>query len=155
VDNLEGAAETASLAARFAMDFTDGWAEQFWSGRRDLNPRPLAPQAKYINQLQVGVMITRDLAGEDLDAKWHQRGDIVRFGLQTDSINARSAGQVGRSEKVRIRQVSPEDSGPVLKSYIQNIGIVRPYFAAASDAPVEAFAAEANNHPVFQLSKAA
>jgi deazaflavin-dependent oxidoreductase (nitroreductase family) len=43
--------------------------------------------------------------------------------------NARSSGQVelsrgGRSEKLRISQVSPDESGPVLKSYVRKIGVV-------------------------------
>jgi hypothetical protein len=58
---------------------------KFWSGRRDLNPRPLAPQAKFINHLQSPALITQDLADEDLDANWHQEGYILRFGLQLDS----------------------------------------------------------------------
>jgi deazaflavin-dependent oxidoreductase (nitroreductase family) len=70
--------------------------------------------------------------------------------------NARAAGRVtlyrqGKSEEVRLRELEPADRAPILKQYTIQVPIVRPYFDAAYDAPVEAFAAEAANHTVFLI----
>lgn len=70
--------------------------------------------------------------------------------------NARAAGEVtlargGRSEQVTISELDPQASGPVLKQYVANEPITRPYFDAQPDAPVEAFVAEAARHPVFAI----
>ena len=71
--------------------------------------------------------------------------------------NARAAGQVtlstrGGSETVPIVELEPEESAPILKTYITQEAIVRPYFDVASNAPVEAFEGEAPRHPVFRVS---
>jgi deazaflavin-dependent oxidoreductase (nitroreductase family) len=71
--------------------------------------------------------------------------------------NARAAGQVtlstrGGSETVSIVELGPEESAPILKTYITQEAIVRPYFDVASNAPLEAFEAEAPRHPVFHIS---
>lgn len=70
--------------------------------------------------------------------------------------NARAAGEVslqrgGQTETVGIEEVGPEISAPILKTYVGLEAITRPYFDAAPDAPVEAFAAEASRHPVFRI----
>jgi hypothetical protein len=48
--------------------------------------------------------------------------------------------------------VSAEEAGPVLQQYVQIASATRGYFAASVDAPVADFAAEANQHPVFELT---
>ena len=70
--------------------------------------------------------------------------------------NARAAGTVtlgrrGRSETVAIEEVGPEEAAPVLREYVRKVPVVRPYFEADRNAPVEAFVAEAARHPVFRL----
>jgi deazaflavin-dependent oxidoreductase (nitroreductase family) len=70
--------------------------------------------------------------------------------------NARAAGVVGlsragRSETARALEVSPEEAAPVLREYLRHVPIVRPFFDATPDAPVEAFVKEAARHPVFRL----
>ncbi len=70
--------------------------------------------------------------------------------------NARAAGQVTlsrgrRVETVHIEELGPEESAPVLKAYITQEAITRPYFDAGVDSPLEAFAAEASRHPVFRI----
>ena len=70
--------------------------------------------------------------------------------------NARATGEVmlsrgGRSETFAIHELGPEESAPILKQYITLEGIVRPYFDAQPDSPLEAFVAEAPRHPVFLL----
>ena len=43
------------------------------------------------------------------------------------------------------------EAAPVLREYLRTTPIVKPYFDASADDPVEAFAAEAAAHPVFRV----
>lgn len=72
--------------------------------------------------------------------------------------NARTAQEVtlfrgGKNETVKFRELGPKESAPILKEYITLEGIVRPYFDAQPDASLEAFEAEASQHPVFLLGE--
>ena len=72
--------------------------------------------------------------------------------------NARAAGEVsllrnGKTETLKIKELSPVESAPILKEYISAVGIVRPYFEVQLDSPLQDFEAEAPNHPVFLLEK--
>jgi hypothetical protein len=49
--------------------------------------------------------------------------------------------------------VSGHQSGSVLKQYLAEHIVTRPYFEAAQDAPAEAFEQEASRHPVFRLRR--
>ena len=85
-----------------------------------------------------------------------QRWLVAPYGPVGWVRNARAAGWVllrrrGRSERVRIIELGPEESAPVLKAYVQRVSIVRPYFDARPDDPPEAFVAEAPRHPVFRI----
>jgi deazaflavin-dependent oxidoreductase (nitroreductase family) len=85
-----------------------------------------------------------------------QRWLVAPYGPVGWVHNARAAGQVelsrGRhSETVRVQELAPEAAAPVLKIYVERVPITRPYFDAASDAPLAAFLAEAPRHPVFQI----
>jgi deazaflavin-dependent oxidoreductase (nitroreductase family) len=66
--------------------------------------------------------------------------------------NARAAGGVslsraGRTERVSIVEMPPEQSAPILKAYVKQEPITQPYFDAA---PGE-FVKEAARHPVFKI----
>jgi hypothetical protein len=68
--------------------------------------------------------------------------------------NARAAGQVtlsrgGKSETVRIQELGPGDSAPVLQKYLRLEKIVQPYFEVTPDSPLVAFVAEAARHQEF------
>jgi len=70
--------------------------------------------------------------------------------------NARAAGEItlfrgGVTETHKIQELGAKESAPVLKEYLALEGIVRPYFDAQPDSPLEAFEAEADKHPVFLL----
>lgn len=70
--------------------------------------------------------------------------------------NARAAGTVDltrarKTERVRVDEVGPEEAAPVLREYLSHTPIVKPYFDATADSPLEAFAAEAARHPVFRV----
>ena len=71
--------------------------------------------------------------------------------------NARAAGRVmlsrgRRSETAALVELAPGEAGPILKRYVTDIPITRPFFDARPDSPVEAFIAEAHRHPVFRLT---
>jgi deazaflavin-dependent oxidoreductase (nitroreductase family) len=85
-----------------------------------------------------------------------QRWLIAPYGEVNWVRNARVAGQVthsrGRnSETVAIIELGPQESAPVLKRYVTEVPITRPYFDARPDSPLEAFEREATRHPVFRI----
>jgi len=85
-----------------------------------------------------------------------QRWLVSPYGEVSWVRNARAAGEVtlsrqGRSETLKIREATPQESAPILKHYITRESIVRPYFDVQPDSPLEAFVAEAPRHPVFRL----
>lgn len=55
------------------------------------------------------------------------------------------------SETVKVIELSPMDSAPVLKDYLRQVSIVRPYFEATPDSSLSVFADEAPRHPVFRI----
>ncbi len=82
---------------------------------------------------------------------------VAPYGPVPWVLNARAAGQVmlqrGHDRHdYRIREVTAEESGPVLKRYLAVATATRPYFKATKDSPVSAFVAEAHRHPVFELT---
>lgn len=72
--------------------------------------------------------------------------------------NARVAGWVTlrrgrRVETVGIREVAPQEAAAVLKRYITEVPITRPFFDVTPDSSLDAFATEAPRHPVFRITK--
>ena len=81
---------------------------------------------------------------------------VAPYGAVSWVHNARAAGEVtltrrGTTRGYGVRAATAEEAGPVLKSYLRLASATRPYFAARKDDPVEAFVAEADRHPVFEL----
>lgn len=81
---------------------------------------------------------------------------VAPYGVVNWVKNARAAGEVTlirglRSQVMRVQEVSPQESAPVLRTYLRRVPIVRPYFDVRPDSPPEAFAAEAPKHPVFRI----
>lgn len=81
---------------------------------------------------------------------------VAAYGLVSWVHNARAAGEVtlsrgARTERYKIAEASPAEAVPVLRKYLTEIRVVRPYFDAAPDAPDEALEAELLRHPVFRL----
>lgn len=82
---------------------------------------------------------------------------VAPYGTVSWVHNARAAGHVslrhGRTTRdYAIREASPEEAGRVLKRYVAVASKTRTQFTAAKDAPAEDFAAEADSHPVFELT---
>ncbi|MBI3978019.1 MAG: nitroreductase family deazaflavin-dependent oxidoreductase [Chloroflexi bacterium] len=81
---------------------------------------------------------------------------VAPYGAVAWVWNARAAGRVtltrgGRSETVAIAELGPVESAPILKEYVARIPIVRPYFDATPESPLDTFVAEAGRHPVFRI----
>jgi deazaflavin-dependent oxidoreductase (nitroreductase family) len=81
---------------------------------------------------------------------------VAPYGPVSWVHNARAAGRVSLTRRrdtrhYTIREVSPDEAGPVLKRYVRLAPSARPYFHATKDSPVAEFIAEADRHPVFEL----
>jgi deazaflavin-dependent oxidoreductase (nitroreductase family) len=86
-----------------------------------------------------------------------QRWLVAPYGEGDWVRNARAAGTVEltrarKTERLAVEEVGPEEAAPVLREYLRRTSIVKPYFDATPDSPLDAFAAEAARHPVFRLS---
>jgi deazaflavin-dependent oxidoreductase (nitroreductase family) len=83
---------------------------------------------------------------------------IAPYGSVGWVLNARAAGRVRlsrgrRAEDFRVDEVSAQEAAPILQMYLRKVRIVRPYFDAAPDDPLEVFVAEASRHPVFRVHR--
>jgi len=81
---------------------------------------------------------------------------VAPYGVVSWVHNARASGRVSvtrrrQTRSYTIREVPPEQAGPVLKRYIAIASATRKYFQADRNDPVESFVAEAEHHPAFEL----
>jgi deazaflavin-dependent oxidoreductase (nitroreductase family) len=81
---------------------------------------------------------------------------VAPYGEVSWVHNARTWGRVGISkgsstEELLVEEVGPGEAAPVLKKYLREIPIVKPYFDVSADASTGEFEAEAVRHPVFRL----
>jgi len=88
-----------------------------------------------------------------------QRWLVGPYGEVAWVKNVRASGTVmlsrgGKTETFGVQEVPVSERAPILKSYLGITRTVRPYFDATPDSPLEAFAAEADRHPVFLLKPA-
>jgi hypothetical protein len=84
---------------------------------------------------------------------------VSPYGAGRWAKSAKAAGRVrlgrgGKHEDVPIREVAPAEAAPVLRQYLQENSITRPYFDVTLESSDEAIAAEAPRHPVFLLPDA-
>jgi deazaflavin-dependent oxidoreductase (nitroreductase family) len=82
---------------------------------------------------------------------------VAPYGPVPWVLNARAAGRVSLTRRrgtrdYAIREASRDEAGPVLQRYFRLAPSARPYFQATKDSPVEDFVAEADRHPVFELT---
>ncbi|WP_454858331.1 nitroreductase/quinone reductase family protein [Promicromonospora soli] len=81
---------------------------------------------------------------------------VAAYGTTNWVRNARAAGHVTlsrgrRTETLRIAEQGADDSIPVLRQYLREVPITRPYFDATPGSTDEQIAAEVPRHPVFAL----
>ncbi|MCK5647082.1 MAG: nitroreductase family deazaflavin-dependent oxidoreductase [Anaerolineales bacterium] len=72
--------------------------------------------------------------------------------------NTRASGKVKlsrrkRSEDFAIRELPPEEAAPILKKYLEENSLTKPYFDARVDSSLVEFVEEARSRPVFELIK--
>ncbi len=70
--------------------------------------------------------------------------------------NARATRQVtlsrgAFSETAAVVELGPSEAAPILKQYVTQVPITRPFFDVTPESSLDAFAAEAPRHPVFLL----
>ena len=84
-----------------------------------------------------------------------QRYLVAPYGEVSWVRNARAAGEVRlkryRWETVGIEELSSKEAAPILKTYLSNISIVRPFFDVSPDSSLTDFEREAPRHPVFRI----
>jgi deazaflavin-dependent oxidoreductase (nitroreductase family) len=81
---------------------------------------------------------------------------VAGYGPANWVLNTRAHGEVtlrraGHSETYKVEEVGAEDAIPVLRKYIDEIRVTRPYFDATPSSSDAAVAAELPRHPVFRL----
>jgi deazaflavin-dependent oxidoreductase (nitroreductase family) len=85
-----------------------------------------------------------------------ERWLVAPYGEVSWVRNTRAAGQATlsrgrRREQIKVGEVGAQESAPVLRDYLRQVSVVRPFFDASPDSPLEAFVAEAGRHPVFRV----
>ncbi|MEU6718728.1 hypothetical protein ABZ897_45305 [Nonomuraea sp. NPDC046802] len=93
------------------------------------------------------------MIGEHEGRRWL----VAPYGEVAWVLNARAAGKVILRRRFTacaytIRELAPEEAGPVLKRYAGLSAPTRSCFQATKDSAVEDFIAEAGRHPVFELA---
>jgi hypothetical protein len=86
-----------------------------------------------------------------------QRWLVAGYGPASWAANARAAGEVtlsrgGRSQRFAVEETAPTAAVPVLRRYITEIRVTRPYFDVSPSSTDEEVAAELPRHPVFRLN---
>jgi deazaflavin-dependent oxidoreductase (nitroreductase family) len=86
-----------------------------------------------------------------------QRWLVAGYGPANWVRNLRAAGEAtlsrGRdSQRFKVEETAAPAAVPVLRRYIAEIRVTRPYFDASPDSPDADIAAELPRHPVFRLS---
>jgi hypothetical protein len=81
---------------------------------------------------------------------------VAPYGETNWVRNVRAAGRVDltrgrRSESVEAIEVGVDEAVPVLRTYLREVAVTRPYFDVKVDSADEAFAAIASTHPVFRV----
>ena len=81
---------------------------------------------------------------------------VAGYGPANWVLNARAGGEVtlsrgNHSERYKVVEAGAEEAVPVLRKYIGEIRVTRPYFDATPSSSDAAVAAELGRHAVFRL----
>jgi deazaflavin-dependent oxidoreductase (nitroreductase family) len=87
-----------------------------------------------------------------------ERWLVAPYGEREWVKNARAAGRVTlrrahRTETITVEEVGALQAASVLKHYLSETPITRPFFTVTPDAPLADFVREAPRHPVFRLGQ--
>jgi deazaflavin-dependent oxidoreductase (nitroreductase family) len=137
--------------------------------RRSIGTRLINPFFRALTRLGLGASYRHMLTvpGRKTGRLYSTPVDVITFGGERWLVagygpanwvrNVRTAGQAtlsrGRhSQRFRVEEAAAPDAVPVLRRYIAEIRVTRPYFDAGPDSPDAEIAAELPRHPVFRLS---
>ena len=89
---------------------------------------------------------------EEAESRWL----VAPYGEVSWVRNARAAKQVTlsrgrRFETVSIVELAAEEAAPVLKRYLAQVPVVRPFFDVTPNSNLREFVAESSRHPVFRV----
>src|SRR5262245_17502441 len=81
---------------------------------------------------------------------------VAGYGPANWVLNARASGEVtlsrgGQTERYKIAEPGAQEAVPVLRKYISEIRVTRPYFDATPSSSDADVAAELPRHPLFRL----
>ena len=81
---------------------------------------------------------------------------VAGYGPANWVLNTRASGEItlsrgGRTETYKVEEAATEEAIPVLRKYIAEIRVTRPYFDATPNSSDAAVAAELPRHAVFRL----
>ena len=82
---------------------------------------------------------------------------VAPYGERSWVRNVRAAGEAelarkGRSERLRVVELAPEEAAPILHTYARKTSAVTsPFFDADVEAPDSDWHEEARTHPVFRI----
>ena len=85
-----------------------------------------------------------------------QRWLVAGYGPANWVRNARAAGEVtlsrgGHQARYAIAEPTPDEAVPVLRKYLTDIRVTRPYFDATPSSPDSELEAELLRHPLLRL----
>jgi hypothetical protein len=81
---------------------------------------------------------------------------VAGYGPANWVLNARASSEVklsrgGQTKRYKVAEAGAQDAVPVLRKYIDEIRVTRPYFDASPSSSDAAVAAELRRHAVFRL----
>jgi deazaflavin-dependent oxidoreductase (nitroreductase family) len=81
---------------------------------------------------------------------------VAPYGEREWVKNARAAGEVDLTRALKttrhaVEEVGPDEAAPVLRAYLRTTPVVKRFFGVDPDDPLDAFVAEAPQHPVFRV----
>lgn len=134
------------------------WVSQSFcfAARLGLTPRSwvsLGVRDRVSGRMRVDAVVVPTVAGE--------RYVVSMFGTISDWVKNLAAAQGdaivchGRSVRVRLIPVPPEERAPILREYVRVASSGRKHFPLPEGAPLAAFAAIAAQYPVYRIEHAA
>lgn len=78
-------------------------------------------------------------------------GEGVNWVRNVEAANGIVTLRHGRSERVRLQKVAPEERAPVLKAYLERAPGARAHVPVDKEAPLEEFERVSSSFPVFRV----
>ena len=143
------------MARKYQVNFLVRMTNRMTAGMIRKNSAPLGVYLLTVHGRKTGKSYSAPVNLIEHDGK---RWLVSPYGEVNWVKNARAAGEISLyrnkvEQTLKIHELGPQQSAPILKEYINQLGIVRPYFDVPPEASLEDFEAEASWHPVFLLEE--